>query len=85
MVDAATWDGVLVRYGQAMVAAQGMERASPFQVDIFDCIASPEDARLLRDLDHLEQSALGQAYNEDVGDFDVPLPHPFDDSSTTWD
>jgi len=27
MVDAATWDGVLVRYGQAMTAAQGMERA----------------------------------------------------------
>jgi hypothetical protein len=59
--------------------------ASPFQVDIFDCIASPEDARLLRDLDFLEQSALGQAYDEDAGDFDVPLPHPFDDSSAPWD
>jgi len=25
------------------------------------------------------------AYDEDAGDFDVPLPHPFDDSSAPWD
>lgn len=58
---------------------------SPLQIDVFDCIVSPEDARLLRDLDRLDQPALDRAYDEALGDFDLPLPHPFDTSAVSWD
>lgn len=59
--------------------------ANPLQLDVFDCVVSPEDARLLRELDRLDQSAQDQAYNEVLGDFDLPLPHPFDNTAVSWD
>jgi hypothetical protein len=61
------------------------DSVSQVQVDVFDCIVSPEDARLLHDLDRLDQRALDQAYDEALGDFDLPLPHPFDTSAVSWD
>jgi hypothetical protein len=54
-------------------------------MDVFDCIVSPEDARFLRDLGRLDQAALDQAYNDAHGDYDLPLPHPFDGSAASWD
>lgn len=59
--------------------------ASPLQVDVLDCIVSPEDARLLRDLDRRDQPEVDRAYDEVLGDFDLPLPHPFDSSAVSWD